>query len=229
MQDLVLVPGLGSDGAVWARTMVALGGDVHCTVGDTLQDRTLAAIAKRVLKEAPERFALAGVSMGAMVALEVVRAAPERVTHLALVDTTAQPDSFGRKAYRLLANLVAGTSRDYRRLAERSLNLLVHASTAADVRDEIVEMSVRVGARTYVRQNTAVLMRGDLRRVLPNVAVPTAVIVGEQDATTPVAQARVIHELTPGSTLQVIPGCGHLPPIERPEVVATLLKTLLSR
>ena len=229
MQDLMLVPGLGSDGAVWARTMVALGDYARCTVGDTLQDSTLAAMAERILRGAPERFALAGVSMGAMVALEVVRAAPERVTHLALVDTTAQPDSVGRKAYRLLANLVVGTSRDYRRLAERSLGSLVHASTAADVRDEIIEMSVRVGARTYVRQNTAVLMRADLRAVLPNVAAPTAVIVGEQDAMTPVSQARVIHELMPGSTLQVIPGCGHLPPIEQPEVMAALLKALLSR
>lgn len=229
MRDLVLVPGLGSDGAVWARTVAALGGDARCTVADTLQDRTLAAMAKRILRGAPERFALAGVSMGAMVALEVVRAAPERVTHLALVDTTAQPDLPGRKAYRLLANLVVGTSRDYRRLAERSLGSLVHASAPADVRSEIVEMSVRVGARTYVRQNTAVLRRGDLRSVLLDVISPTAVIVGEQDAMTPVAQSRAIHELTPGSTLQVIPDCGHLPPIERPEVMAALLKALLSR
>ena len=161
MRDLVLVPGLGSDGAVWARTVAALGDDARCAVGDTFANDTLAGMARTILTTAPKRFALAGVSMGGMVALEMVRAAPERITHLALVDTTVDPDALRRKAYRLLASLVVGMSRNYRRLAERSLGSLVHASAPRDVRHEIVAMSVRVGARRYVRQNTAVLMRGD--------------------------------------------------------------------
>ena len=89
-QTLVLVPGLGSDAAVWRRTITALGDDVHCLVGDTLSDDTLVGMAHRILDQAPQSFALAGVSMGGMVALEIMRSAPERVTRLALVDTSAR-------------------------------------------------------------------------------------------------------------------------------------------
>ena len=90
-------------------------------------------------------------------------------------------------------------------------------------------MSVRVGARAYVRQNRAVIARADLRPVLPTIRVPTAVIVGEEDRITPVRQSRAIHLLTPGSTLEVVPDCGHLPPIERPELAAALIVALLQR
>ena len=229
IQTLVLVPGLGSDAAVWRRTIAALGGEVRCLVGDTLSDDTLPAMARRILGQAPRSFALAGVSMGAMVALELMRIAPERVMQLALVDTNARSDTFGRKAYRRLGNLVVGISGDFRRLSERSLGALVHPSAPRDVRAELVEMSVRVGARTYIRQNRAVTARGDLRAVLPRIAVPTAVIVGQEDRMTPVGLSREIHALTPNSTLHVIADCGHLPPIEKPEVMAALLTELLRR
>jgi pimeloyl-ACP methyl ester carboxylesterase len=228
-QTLVLAPGLGSDAAVWRRTIVALGDDCRCLVGDTLRDDTLAGMARRVLDQAPQRFALAGVSMGGMVALEMMKAAPERVTQLALVDTNARPGTFRQKIYRRLANVVVGTSKDYGGLAQRNLGSLVHPSTASDVRAELVQMSVRVGAKTYMRQNRAVTARGDLRKVLPNVAIPTAVIVGQEDQMTPVALSQEIHALLPGSTFHIIPNCGHLPPIEKPKVLAALLKELLAR
>jgi pimeloyl-ACP methyl ester carboxylesterase len=228
-QTLVLAPGLGSDAAVWRRTIAALGDDCHCLVGDTLRDDTLEGMARHILDQAPPSFALAGVSMGGMVALEMMKAAPERVTRLALVDTNARPDTFRQKIYRRLVNLVVGTSKDYGRLAQRNLGSLVHPSTADDVRAELVQMSVRVGAKTYLRQNRAVSARGDLRKVLPNVAIPTAVIVGQEDQMTPVALSREIHALTPGSTFHMIPNCGHLPPIEKPRILADLLKELLAR
>jgi pimeloyl-ACP methyl ester carboxylesterase len=229
MQTLVLVPGLGSDGAVWRRTVAVLGDRVDCLIGDTHSDDTLASMAGRILDQAPERFALGGVSMGGMVAMEVMRRAPERVSHLALVDTNALPDTLGRKLYRHLANLVVGTARDFRRQAEGSLGSLVHPDAPQDVRAELVAMSLRVGARAYVRQNRAVIARGDLRAVLPGIRSPTFVIVGQDDQMTPVGMSREIQRLTPGSTLHVIANCGHLPPIEKPDAIAALLLELLQR
>lgn len=83
MEPLVMVPGLGSDAAVWERTIQALGTAAECRVGDTLSDDSLAGMAARILAAAPQRFSLAGLSMGGMVALEVMRAAPHRVARLA--------------------------------------------------------------------------------------------------------------------------------------------------
>ncbi len=226
-QTLVLIPGLGSDAAVWRRTIAVLGDRVDCRVGDTLKDHTLGGMARRILDQAPPSFALAGVSMGGMVALELMTIAPQRVTRLALLDTSARPDTFGRKAYRRLANVVVRMSGDLRREAKRSLGSLVHPSTPEDVRAELIEMSVRVGAETYIRQNRAVSARGDLREILPGLALPIAVIVGEQDRLTPVKLSREIHALTANSMLQIIPDCGHLPCIEKPDITANLLGGLL--
>jgi pimeloyl-ACP methyl ester carboxylesterase len=227
MQTLVMIPGLGSDAAVWRRTIAALNNEVDCLVGDTHSDRSLRGMAQTILGQSPERFALAGVSMGGMVALEMMKLAPERVTRLALIDTNARPDAMARKAYRYLANLVAVTG-DFERLSARSVSSLVHPSTPDDVRAELAEMGARVGAKTYCRQNRAVAARKDLRPVLRSIAVPTAVVVGAEDQMTPIELSQEIHQLTAGSTLHVIPGCGHLPPIEKPAALAAILLGLMN-
>jgi pimeloyl-ACP methyl ester carboxylesterase len=112
-------------------------------------------------------------------------------------------------------------------LSERSVNSLVHPSTPNDVRAELAEMGARVGAKTYFRQNVAVAARKDLRPVLQGIAVPTAVVVGSDDLITPIELSQEIHGLTPGSILHVIPGCGHLPPIEKPAALAVILSGLM--
>ena len=229
MQDLVLVPGLGSDAAVWARTVAALGDHVRCMVGDTLQDDTLAGMASTILATAPARFTLAGVSMGGMVALEIMRGAPERVDALALVDTSVRPDTAEQQAYRRRVNAAMLQAADLLALAAPAIRSMVHAGVDLRVHAELEEMTRRVGARTYVRQNEALLARADLRPILATIAAPTLVVVGAQDAMTPVALSEEIRDGIAGAELAVVPDCGHLPPIEAPQVMAGLLTRLSDR
>ena len=227
-EPLVLIPGLGSDGAVWQPTIDTLGADVACQIGDTLRDDTLAAMAMRILADAPERFALAGVSMGGMVALEMLRVAPGRVTRLALVDTNARPDTPEQSAQRLAANAAILASDDLAALARASLGYLIHPTTGPAVRDAMAAMTVRVGAETYARQNLAAMNRADLRPLLADIGVPTIVVVGAQDLLTPLSLSQEICAGVAGATLHVIPDCGHLPPIERPAALAALLRAWLA-
>jgi pimeloyl-ACP methyl ester carboxylesterase len=227
--DLVLIPGLGSNRIIWDRTIAFLPAGVRCRVADTLQDPRLPAMAERLLASAPSRFALAGVSMGGMVALEVMRIAPDRVTHLALFDTTARPDTRAQRAYRHLGNLVVSLMPSYDRLSERFLPMMVHPSNIDAVRLDMIAMARAVGPKTYVRQNRAVIARRDLRKAVAAIKVPTAVVVGRDDDMTPIALSAEIQAAVPNATLDVIAECGHLPPIEKPQATAALLAGLLKR
>ena len=119
--SIVMIPGLGSDAAVWQPTIDALGTDADCIVGDTLSDTSLPGMAARILMQAPDRFALAGVSMGGMVALEIMRRAPERVTRLALLDTNANTDTSEQRARRESANAAMANAKDLAVLARPAL------------------------------------------------------------------------------------------------------------
>lgn len=227
MTPLVVIPGLGSDAAVWRPTLEALGAEADGAVGDTLSDDSLTAMAGRILADAPPRFALAGVSMGGMVALEIMRAAPERVERLALVDTNARPDTPEQAERRRAVNVAMLQTDDLAALAAPAIAYMVHPGAEPSVRAALSAMTVRIGARTYVRQNEAVMARADLRPVLSTLRLPTLVVVGAQDMMTPLSCSEEIRDGIAGAVLHVIPDCGHLPPIEAPERLAGLMRDWL--
>ena len=229
MTDLVLIPGLGSDAAVWSRCIEVLGSGFRTMIGDTLQDDTLQGMARRILDAAPAKFVLAGLSMGGMVALEVMRLQPERVTGLAIVDSNAFPDTPEQAEQRRRTLDAVRRGVDLRTAGQASLAWLVHSEAAADVKADVVEMGVRVGAEAYARQVEAVLHRPDQRPILATIKVPTLVITGADDAMIPVTCARAIAAAIPAAELKIIPDCGHLPPIEKPRTVADFMRTLVER
>ncbi|KVC24620.1 alpha/beta fold hydrolase [Burkholderia pseudomultivorans] len=229
MDPVVMIPGMGSDAAVWQPTIDLLSRDVECHVGDTLSDDNLPAMAARVLEHAPPKFALAGVSMGGMVALEIMRAAPDRVTRLFLCDTNARPDTAEQTANRQRTNAAMLATDDLAALAGPFIDYMVHPKADSRVRDSLMQMTMRVGAAAYVRQNNAVMARRDLLPILATVAVPTMVVVGAEDLMTPPAFSQAISDAVYGATMHVIPECGHLPPIEKPSAVAQLIREWLQR
>ena len=223
---LILLPGLGSDAALWAAQIADLADIADPRVGDTLHDATLPAMAQRILAAAPDRFALAGLSMGGYLALEIMRQAPGRVTRLALCDTSARADTPDQSAGRAAAIDAAG-KYDFAALARSSLALLVAAGASDLVRDAVVAMSVRVGADTYIRQQRAIMARPDSRDLLGGITVPTIVMVGREDTLTPLALAEEMAGAIPHATLRIVADAAHLPPLERPEATGAVLREWL--
>jgi pimeloyl-ACP methyl ester carboxylesterase len=224
---LVLLPGLLCDERLWAAQAEGLSDLVTPMVMDLTRDDSTAAMAERVLAEAPPHFALAALSMGGYVALEVMRRAPERVTRLALFDTSARPDT-PERAERRRADLETVAHGRFAGVTPKLLPELIHPSRVeGPVGELVMAMARRVGKAAFMRQQRAILGRSDARSWLGGIRVPTLVAVGEDDVRTPVAIAEEIHQAIPHSMLHVFWDCGHLPPLEVPEETTQLLRTWL--
>ena len=226
---LVLLPGLLCDAALWAPQVAALADIAEPRVVDLTRDDDIGAMAARVLAEAPARFALAGLSMGGYVSFEVMRRAPERVTHLALLDTSARPDTPERAQVR--RDFIAlARSGGFRGLTPRLLPQWVHASRMSDPAfvEAVASMTLRVGRDAFIRQQTAILGRPDSRPGLSRIRVPTLVLCGRQDQATPVEVAREIASDIEGARLVVVEECGHLATLERPAEVSAAMRAWMS-
>jgi pimeloyl-ACP methyl ester carboxylesterase len=221
-EPLVLIPGLSCDAALYAPQWPDLSaGGRSVLVADHWHDESLGDIARRLLAVAPPRFALCGLSMGGYIAFEVMRQAPERVTRLALLDTSAKPATPETNAAR--EQMIA--------LAEKgafdNVTTLLWQRLVAPARltDERLRLAVRVmaeaiGAAGFVRQQRAIMARPDSRPGLAAIAVPTLVLVGEEDLITPPGEAQEIAAgIGAAARLVTVPGCGHLSTLEVPEVV----------
>ena len=225
-EPLLLLPGIVCDRAVWEPVIAGLSRIADCHVHETGPDRTLGAMAERVLAAAPPTFALAGHSMGGRVAVEIVRRAPERVQSLALLDTGYRPLPSGQAAdderagrYALLA---IARGEGMRAMGRAWVERMVHPDRLGEsaLIDAILDMIGRHTPDRYEAQIEALLARPDAVPVLRGIACPTLVLCGRQDAWSPVAQHEEIAAMVPGATLQVIDDCGHMAPMEAPEKVA---------
>lgn len=211
---LVLLPAMGCDGQLWARQVVDLGDVAHPELGDLTVDDSLSAMAARVLAHAPPRFAVAGVSLGGYVALEMIRQAPERIDRVALFGTRA---SMEMRARTLNEQGMLATAPH----ADPMLTPIVSGPVQA--------MAERVGAPVFERQQRALLARPDLDAAIAAVRVPTLVAVGDRDRICRVEDAKALAERVPGAQFHVLRNCGHLSPMERPGEVTMLLRDWLQR
>lgn len=227
-RDLVLLPGLLNDHRLWAAQVEALTPLAGCLVADLTLDDSLAAMAGRVLAAAPPRFALAGLSMGGYVALEILRRAPERVERLALVDTTARPDTPEQSQRRKDAVALARAG-GFDKIMPTMLPLLVHPDHLALERVGGVakDMARAVGTEAFARQQSAIMHRPDARPGLTRVVCPTLVVVGSDDSVTPLERAEEMAELIPNARLEVVEKSGHLSPLEQPDAVSALMAAWL--
>ncbi len=226
---LVLLPGLLCDKALWQYQIKALEEDVNIIVPDLTGHDTIAELAKTVLSVAPESFALAGLSMGGYVAMEIMRQAPERISRLALIDTTARPETDkGRQRRRGLIEL--SNMGYFKGVTPRLLPTLIAPMRLTDevITKTIMDMSARIGKDAFINQQKAILARIDSRPHLSLINVPTIVICGREDARTPPEQSEEIASYIKHSEVHIIEDAGHLAPLEQPAPVNKILKNWLN-
>ena len=213
---LVLLPGLNCSGALWSAL------DVGPAITPMLTEASLEAQVDRLLADLPDRFSLAGLSLGGIVAMALVRRAPGRVARLCLMSTTARPPTPSQYAMwaRQRAALAAGaTARDL----QRELKTALLSPAARKARPEVVELTLAmadtVGAATLDAQLALQATRVDERPGLAEVRCPTTIIAGADDSLCSVDRHLEISRQVPASELVVIARCGHLSPLEQPAQV----------
>lgn len=230
-EPLLLLPGLLCDTAAW-QPVADLLAEADCRI-ETLPDRpTLGEIAEALLAQAPPRFALAGHSMGARVALEMVRREPARVTRVALLDTgfTACVDDETERRQRY-ALLTLAREQGMRAMGVRWSQRMLPPDRLDDAAlvDGVLAMIERSTTDRFARQIEALLARPDAGDVLATIACPALVLCGRDDGWAPLAQHEALHARIGGSRLVVIGGCGHMAPVERPREVVAALRAWLAQ
>ncbi|MEJ5989828.1 alpha/beta fold hydrolase [Ramlibacter sp. PS3R-8] len=227
MTRLILLPGLASNEALWRAQREALAPwSPHVTDVHTRED-SIPAMAAALLREHAGPLVLCGASMGGMIAMEAARQAPERIAGLALLGTDARPDSPMMIALRTNAITTFAQGR-VREVIEPNIAFAFHPDHAQALAGSYLDFVLAAGADQLIRQNRAVIARPDARVHLPQVRHPVLVMCGDTDQLTPPERSQEIAALIPQARLVMVPRCGHMLTMERPDVVNAVLVEWLS-
>lgn len=227
-QNLVLLPGLLCDAALWHHQSTYLTELANITIADFTRDDSITGMAEAALATAPERFALAGLSMGGYVAQEIMRRAPQRVTKLALFDTSARSEveEQTRRRKELIEMSLQG---NFKEVTPELLPKLIHPDRQGDkeLTDAIIKMADHVGPDGFLRQQEAIIARPDGRDDLDRIQCPTMILCGRQDALAPVEVHEEMAARISNARFVIIEDCGHMTTMERPQAVTAFLRDWL--
>ncbi len=227
-RNLVFIPGLLCSNDLWLDQIAEFEEDFDIILFDHMEYDNLPDMVRGFLKDAPDRFMVAGLSMGGYIAFEIMKQASNRVEKLIILDSNARADRGPQIEMREVLIDRAG-KEDIRTIAQELTEYLIHADRLKDQElcDRILDMATEVGAEAFQRQQQALISRPDSRTSLPEIICPTLIICGEQDALTPPKVHQEMADLIPNSQLYIIADCGHLSTMERPEEVNHLMREFL--
>ncbi|WP_432448447.1 alpha/beta fold hydrolase [Aliiroseovarius marinus] len=228
MTPLILLPGMMCDARLFGPQIDALSGPTPLVIMPMGAHDSMSALARSVLRNAPPRFAVAGLSMGGILAMEVLRQDPNRVAGMALMDTNPLAEKEEVKARRA-PQIAAAKNGELRRVMrdEMKPNYLTDGPNRGAILDLCMAMAMDLGPEVFVNQSKALRDRPDQTDTLRAFTGPTLVLCGRDDALCPVSRHELMHDLMPHSTLEIIEDAGHLPTLEQPEQTTAALSRWL--
>ena len=228
-EPVILLPGMMCDARLFAPQIAALSAIRPVMVAPLADGDTVAAMAAAILQYAPPRFALAGLSMGGIVAMEVIRQAPARVSRLALMDTNPLAEAPERakmrdqQIVRVLGGALKAVIRD-----DMKPHYLAGGSDRRTILDLCMDMALALGPDIFARQSRALQTRPDQCETLRGVDVPTLILHGAEDRLCPAERHELMRDLVPGAILARIDDAGHLPTLEQPKPTNEALEKWLT-
>lgn len=229
LPSLILVPGLACTADLWRDQVAALAdvADIHVT-SEHLRHGTIGSMATAILASAPDRFTLAGLSMGGYIVLEIMRQAAERVTGLILLDTSARADTPEQTARRQVLIELA-TASGMTAVISELLPFMLHPDRRNDndLIRRVIAMGEACGVEDFIRQQQAIIGRPDSRSGLGEIMCPTVVACGDADLITLPEWSKEMAALIPDAQLTMITACGHMSSMERPSLVTDILRAFL--
>ena len=227
--SLIFLPGLACNALMWRPLLQTAAGAGLAALQPAITDvhsrfPSFDTMALALLDEHPGELVLCGASMGGMLAMEVARQAPGRVKGVALLGTSAQPESDDMRRLREGAIGFFEQGR-VQEVLQFNLPLAFHPSRANDavLAQAYLDMVLAAGADQLIRQNRAVMARPDARLHLPQLRCPVLVMCGDADSLTSPERSREITALVPQANLVIVAQCGHMLTLERPEEVSHAL------
>ena len=226
---LILLPGMMCDARLFAPQIVALSASHSVQIAPLTGADTVESLADIVLNAAPQRFALAGHGLGGVVAMEVQRRAPKRVTRIALMDTSAQNEPPSIAANREAAIVKARAGRlDEVMQADMAAQTIAESPHRLEIQQMVLRMAADLGPEVFTRQSRAMQRRPDQQKTLRKLKIPTLIMCGELDRATPPRRHEFMAALVVGAQLEIIANAGFLPSLEQPEMVTELLRDWLA-
>ena len=221
---LVLLPGMMCDARLFEAQTARFSSERTIVHSPLTRGRTINELAQSVLEDAPPHFALLGLSMGGIVAMELMRIASERITRLALLDTNPLAETPETAALREPQIVAARTGQLEKVMREEMKPRYLAPGPARErILDRVMEMAKSLGPDTFVRQSRALQKRPDQTETLKRIAVPTLVLCGRHDGLCDLRRHEFMRQLIPGAVLEVIEDAGHLPVMEQPEATNAAL------
>ncbi|THH35763.1 alpha/beta fold hydrolase [Aliishimia ponticola] len=228
-EPLVLLPGMMCDARLFGPQIAELSADHTVVSAPITRGERIEEIASGLLDQLPRRFALAGLSMGGIVAMEILRRAPDRVAKLALLSTNPLPETPQVAATRepQIVKVRTGKLREVMQ-DEMKPRYLAPGGHSHDILDLVMDMADTLGPEIFVRQSRALQRRKDQQATLAKCKVPTLILCGRHDQLCPVKRHTFMAELIPGAKLVVLENSGHLPPLEQPAETTAALRNWLA-